>query len=99
MGPKKEQKSDKSRIKNVKCPYYDRGFCKHGDDFYFKHRYKVCGDQDCSGQNCEKRHPNPCKLYLHVTFASDDGKFDALANKFNKKFEDFENQVREMKKR
>ena len=82
---------------------------KHGDDCYFKHPDKVCGDQDWSGENCEKRHPNPCKFgfrckykrenVLHVTFASDDGKFDALANKFNKKFEDLENQVREMKKR
>ena len=35
-------------------------------------------------------------LYLHVTFASGDGKIDALAKQFNKKFEDLENKFREM---
>ena len=101
MGPKKEQKSDKIRIKITKCPYYNSGFCKYGDDCYNKHPDKVCEDQDCSGEKCDKRHPNPCKfgfkckynmknvcLYLHVTFASGDGKIDALAKQFNKKFED-----------
>ena len=104
MGPKKEQRSDKPRIKNTKCPYYDRGYCKHGYECFNKHPRKVCEDQNCSGESCDKRHPNPCKfgirckhsrnkvcLYLHVTLASDDSKINALANKFNQKFEVLEN--------
>ena len=79
MGPKK---SDKTKIKSIKCPYYDRGYCKHGDECFNRHPAKVCEDEDCFGENCEKRHPNPCKFgircaynrknvcsYLHANFS------------------------------
>ena len=68
MGPKKDLKNDKVRIKNIKCPYYDRGFCKFGDTCYNKHPDKVCNDNNCSGENCEKRHPNPCKFGMRCNY-------------------------------
>ena len=65
-----------------------------------KHPDKVCDNTDCSENNCDKIHPNPCKwgyrcghnrkgscLYSHVTIASDDGKLEALKKEFEKKFE------------
>ena len=104
MGTKK---SDKIRIKTLKCLYYDRGYCKHGDECFNKHPNNVCEDEDCFGENCEKRHPNPCKFgirckfnrkklcsYLHATFVPNDGKIDALVNEFNKKFEVLENELK-----
>ena len=111
MGPKKKQETDKTRIKNLKCPYYDRGFCKFGVECFNKHPDKVCESQNCSGEECDKRHPNPCKFgtrckynrtkvcsYLHVTFVPDDHKIDALAKKFENKFEVLENQLKDMQK-
>ena len=108
MGPKKQQNSDKS--KTIKCTYYDRGFCIFGEKCTNKHPDKVCDDPNCYEENCDKRHPNPCKfgircnfnrkqicLYSHVTFASDDTKINALSKKLNKKFETLESQVKEMK--
>ena len=107
MGPKKQQKSD--TIRTIKCTYYDRGFCIFGDKCNNKHPDKVCDDPNCSEENCDKRHPNPCKfgircnfnrkqicLYSHVTFASDDTKINALTNKFTKKFESLESKIKEM---
>ena len=101
MGPKKDQ----LRIKTTKCPYNDRGYCKFGNECNNKHVDKVCNDRDCTEEVCDKRHPNPCKFglrckhnkkklcsYSHVTFASDDGKINAL----EKKFEVLENLKRRM---
>ena len=100
MGPKKNQNSENVRIKPIKCPYYDRGFCKFGDKCYNKHPDKVCNDNNCSEDKCDKRHPNPCKfgrrcghnkknvcLYSHVTFASNDHQCD-------KTIEDLENEIK-----
>ena len=104
MGPKKDKNKSK-----LKCPYYNRGFCKHGEECPKNHPDKVCEDTDCFSDDCDKRHPNPCKfgkrcvfkrkkicVYSHVTTGSDDGKVDALENKFNKKFEVLENKTDEI---
>ena len=104
MGPKKDQ----LRIKTIKCPYNNRGYCKFGDECTNKHVDKVCNDRDCIEEVCDKRHPNPCKFglrckhnrkklcsYSHVTFASDDGKIVAL----EKKFDVLENQLKDIKKK
>ena len=105
MGHKKNQNNVKPRIKTEKCQYYDSGYCKYGDKCNKIHPDKVCNDENCIGENCDKRHPNPCKFgvrckhnkkkkcsYSHVTFASDDEKINDL----EKKFEYLENKVREI---
>ena len=58
----------------------------------------MCEDFDCTEDDCEKMHPNPCKfgprcqfhkknecLYLHVTLASDDQQIEALKAHFSSK--------------
>ena len=66
----------------------------HGDNCLNKHPDKVCNDINCTEDQCDKRHPNPCKFgmrckfnkkkvcsYSHVTFASSDEKTDVLEKK------------------
>ena len=82
-------------------------YCKHGDECFNKHPAKVCEDEECFGENCEKRHPNPCKFgirctynrknvcsYLHATFVPNDGKVEAFVNEINKKFDILENKLK-----
>ena len=105
------QKKEDSRIKTRKCQFFDTGFCKYKEECTNKHPDKVCDDPNCSEENCDKRHPNPCKfglryrfrkkkvcLYSHDTLVCDDGKVDDLAKKFMKKIETLENQVKEINK-
>ena len=69
MGPKKN--ADKFRIKPEKCQYHDSRYCKFGDKCNTKQYEDVCNDKNCTGSNCDKRLPNPCKKecsYSHVTF-------------------------------
>ena len=100
MGPKKDKSKEKLQTKTIKCPYYDRGYCKYGEECFKIHPDKVCEKPNCFSDKCDKRHPNPCKfgqsctynknnicLYSHVTTASDD------ENKLNKKFTVIENQA------
>ena len=111
MGPKKDQNN--FRIKTIKCPYYDSGYYKYGDKCHNIHPDKVCNDNNCSEDKCDKRHPNPCKFgkrrrhskknvcsYAHVSFASDDKKFEELENEIKvlednlkKKSKELENSI------
>ena len=104
MVPKKDQ----LRKTKIKCPYNDRGYCKFGEECINKHSDKVCNDNNCKEEECDERHPNPCKFgnrckhnklklcsYSHVTFASNDGRNDAL----EKRLEVLEIQVKEIKKK
>ena len=107
MGPKKDKAAEKPQTKKIKCQNYDRGFCKYGEECSKIHPDKVCKEPNCFSDKCDKRHPNPCKfglrckfnrrnvcLYSHdVTTASDDEKFKAFENKFDKKFTLIENQA------
>ena len=85
MGPKKDKSKEKLQTKTIKCPYYDRGYCKYGEECFKIHPDKVCEKPNCFSDKCDKRHPNPCKfgqsctynknnicLYSHVTTASDE---------------------------
>ena len=109
MGPKKDKSKEKPQTKKIKCPNYDRGYCKYGEECFKIHPDKVCEEPDCFNDQCDKRHPNPCKfslrctfyrknicLYSHVTTASGHENFNALENKFNKKFTVIENQANGM---
>ena len=112
MGPKKkEQTSDKFRIKSEKCQYHDSGYCKFGDKCNKKHAEEVCNDKNCAERNCDNRHPNPCKFgfrckfeeknersYSLVTSASNDEKLNNLEKKLTKNFEVLANQVKGMEK-
>ena len=80
MGSRKTNQEG-SRIKNIKCVHFDRGYCKFGEKCKNKHPDKVCNDKDCTNDNCDFCHPNHCKygpickfyqkkvcLYSHVKF-------------------------------
>ena len=97
MGPKKNPNQKR------KCVYHDRGYCKFGDKCHNQHPDKVCFN-NCFNEDCEFRHPNPCKygqrclfnkkktcVYSHVTFACDSEKIKNIENKL-KEFENKEKQ-------
>ena len=95
MSPKKAQKKD--AVKTSKCNFNNRGYCRLKDECENKHTNKVCNDLDCDEDECDMRHPNPCKfgprckfnkkqecMYLHVTSASNEHvveKFDKMEKK------------------
>ena len=110
MPPKKSQKKEAVKKKtSEKCNFNNRGYCNLKEACVNKHSDKVCDDLDCSEIECEKRHPNPCKfgprckfnrknecMYLHVTLAFNDEKFEALKQNYNKQFEKQENHMKEI---
>ena len=80
-----------SGLKTIKCQYHDRGYCTHCDKCNNKNPDKVCHNINCREDQCDRRHPNPCKFgmrfkfykkkvcsYSNVTFAFSDEKTDAL---------------------
>ena len=83
------------RMKNIKCVHFNRGYCKFGDKCQNKHPDKVCNNKDCFNENCDFRHPNPCKygprcfyqkkvcLYSHQNLPCDEtnSKFEELEKK------------------
>ena len=69
MGPKKDQ----LRIKTIKCPYNNRGYCKFGDECTNKHVDKVCNDRDCIEEVSKfglrwKHNKKKLCSYSHATF-------------------------------
>ena len=99
MAPKKDKSKEKQKAKCDKCVYYNTGYCKKGEDCPNKHPENNCEDPDCLDENCDRRHPIPCKfgircrhkrrsicIYLHATTDSNPENFKPLENKFNKKF-------------
>ena len=57
--------------KDIKCRYFNCGFCKYKSKCKFMHPLEVCemhmeGNQ-CKDSRCSKRHPKPCKWYKSET--------------------------------
>ena len=48
----------------LKCCYYNRGFCKFGNDCRYSHPSEVCRETSCQRRGCPKRHPKPCKNFF-----------------------------------
>ena len=101
MPPKKDAK---------KCKIYNRGFCFYKESCKHKHPDKVCDDQNCSEDKCDKRHPNPCKfsyrctyykqnicLYSHINPSPENANNNDKFKKLNKKLEKLENNLQELK--
>ena len=112
MAPKKSKTKQTSKTKSSeKCNFNNRGYCKQKDECENKHFDLVCDNFDCDENECEKRHPNPCRfgprcqfnrknecLYLHVTSAPDDGRIEALNQNFNTQIEDLKRELSKMQK-
>ena len=47
------------------CIYNKFGNCKLMGDCKFFHTEEICQDVMCEVKNCNKRHPSPCKFFLH----------------------------------
>ena len=93
----------KSKTNLKKCVYFDRGYCKHGEkcsEFHPK-KDEICLESSCFSEDCNLRHPNPCKfgkrctflkknecLFSHLTPVCDDNKKAIL--ELEKKFKYFE---------
>ena len=61
MGPKINKKSEK-------CPYYNRGYCRNGENCDQEHPDKVCPASNCFDDKCQHRHPNPFKFSYRCKF-------------------------------
>ena len=47
----------------VQCKHNKFGFCKFREECRNRHSKEICGILQCSGQDCEMRHPRPCRFY------------------------------------
>ena len=81
---------NKAAIKEKKCKYFDKGYCKYKLECKFAHSGEICKThlegRKCKENSCKDRHPKVCKWwmkggcrrtdceYLHVTLIHDDDK-------------------------
>ena len=47
------------------CRFFKFGFCKFKLNCRYKHVTKVCDDEKCHQETCQKRHPRICKYYVN----------------------------------
>ena len=74
--------------KSIKCIFNDRGFCRYGRHCRFQHGDQACElGQSCLIQQCQNRHPQPCKFGMECIFGP---RCDFLHRKhdFKSKFEE-----------
>ena len=54
-------------VKKRKCRYYNRGYCKFGENCDFVHPSHICDtflkDGACSSRECQQRHPKDCRYW------------------------------------
>ena len=87
MPPKKSKTEQNLKTKSQKCEFFDRGYCKKGEDCEYQHPDKVCSKSNCFNEKCHDPHPNPCWwgprckfyntnicLFSHDTTAKNDDK-------------------------
>ena len=88
--------NDDAKVESKRCRYFNRGHCKFKNSCKFKHHKEICTIYlecgSCNDNSCMRRHPKQCKWwqrgeckrqdcnYLHVTFASEDGRSQAHEN-------------------
>ena len=63
-----DKRSNRAKIRiQVKCKFFERGYCKYGSKCRFRHPSRACEDFEmnlCSdGAKCEHRHPKRVCLY------------------------------------
>jgi len=47
----------------VQCKFNKFGFCKFREECHNSHKKEICGVLHCNEQDCDKRHPRPCRFY------------------------------------
>ena len=56
-----------TKLSNIKCSFYNRGFCKMGNQCVFVHPLRVCSrvleGNKCMNVRCGDRHPYKCKNF------------------------------------
>ena len=45
------------------CRFNKNGFCKFGEECRNRHVREICGVPQCGEQECERRHPRPCRFF------------------------------------
>ena len=43
------------------CPYFNVGYCRYRDHCKHIHPSENCGERNCTGKNCRKRHRKLCR--------------------------------------
>ena len=51
-----------AQTKNIKCKYFNTGFCKFKSECKFQHTETVCLQNNCKDKKCPHRHPEPCRF-------------------------------------
>ena len=51
-------------VTNMVCLHNKFGFCKFGHMCHKRHIDDIC-QENCFLQDCQKRHPRPCKYFVH----------------------------------
>ena len=63
----KEADSDQVKQGKKKCRYFNRGFCKYGENCRFHHPKQMCSEylQEgiCRQWKCQQRHPRDCRYW------------------------------------
>ena len=55
------------KMKNLKCRYFNSGYCKYKKRCKFLHPKNICKETKCDKEKCPNRHPKPCKWYKGET--------------------------------
>ena len=48
----------------MKCHFFDNGYCKYKRQCTNKHPSKLCTNQSCLNQGCDRRHPKTCRNFF-----------------------------------
>ena len=111
MPAKKPQNKQILRKKQtVKCIFNNRGYWKSKEDCENSHSDEICEDEECSEDDCDRRHPYECKygirckhnkkkecMYLHDSIATDSLKIEGLKKQFDDRLCKLENSLLKMK--
>ena len=111
MPAKKPQNTQILRKKQtVKCIFNNRGYWKSKEDCENSHSDEICEDEECSEDDCDRRHPYECKygirckhnkkkecMYLHDSIATDSLKIEGLKKQFDDRLCKLENSLLKMK--
>ena len=64
---KEETMEDKAKFADIKCRYFDEGFCKYRSKCRYFHPKDICEahkkNENCIKKNCKDRHPEKCKFW------------------------------------
>ena len=62
-----KMENELKHTRNLKCKFYNSGYCKFGETCRKRHYSEVCQVSNCGG-DCQARHPRMCKMESNCRF-------------------------------